>query len=135
MAATNTQRVQRAMQVLSEGLGPFVDARLSRTLGADWPAAVTGEGRPAPANARADTHFLLTAMIRGWRDGGFGDALGHAGRSWVSELLDARNRWAHNEAFSSDQTYRALDTAQLLLNAVGAGEQAADIDPLRQELM
>lgn len=41
-------------------------------------------------------------------------------RSWASELIDARNRWAHNEAFSTNQAYRALDTAQLLLNAVGA---------------
>jgi predicted AAA+ superfamily ATPase len=123
------------MQMLSDGLGPFIDGRLTSALGADWPDAVSGEGRSAPANARADTHFLLTAMIRSWRDGGFGDTLGHAGRSWVSELLDARDRWAHNEAFSTDQAYRALDTAQLLLNAVGSGELAAEIDPLRQELL
>jgi hypothetical protein len=135
MALTNTQRVQRAMQLLSDGLGPFVDGRLTQALGADWPAAVSVAGRPAPANARADTHFLLSAMIHSWREGGFGDTLGYAGRSWVSELLEARNRWAHNEAFSSDQAYRALDTAQLLLNAVAAGALAAEIDPLRQELL
>lgn len=135
MALTNTQRVQRAMQLLSDGLAPFVDGRLTRALGDDWPAAITAEGRTPPASAKRDTHFLLNAMIRSWRDAGFGDTLGHAGRSWVSELLDARNRWAHNEAFSTDQAYRALDTAQLLLNAVGAGEMAAEIDPLRQELL
>src|SRR5256714_5386157 len=73
-------------------------------------------------------------MIRLWRDG-FADTLGHAERSWVGELLDIRNRWAHNEAFTSDQTHRALDTAQLLLNAVSAGEQAAEIDRMRQELL
>ena len=135
MALTNTQRVQRAMQLLADGLGPFADSRLTQTLGENWPTLVTAEGRATTANPLADTHFLLNAMIHNWRDGGFGDTLGHNGRSWVSELLDARNRWAHNEAFSTDQTYRALDTAQLLLNAIGAGEQGAEIDPLRQELL
>ena len=135
MALTNTQRVQRAMQLLCEGLSPFVDSRLNQTLGEQWPALVSDKGRAAPANARADTHFLLTAMNHTWREAGFEDTLGHAGRSWVSELLEARSRWEHNEAFSSDQTYRALDTAQLLLNAVGSGALAAEIDPLRQELL
>ena len=135
MALTNTQRVQRAMQLLSDGLGPFVDSRLTQALGETWPALVTVEGRTTPPNPRGDTHFLLNAMIRSWRDGGFDDTLGHTGRSWVSELLDARNRWAHNEAFSTDQTYRTLETVQLLLNAIGAGEQGAEIDPMRQELL
>lgn len=135
MAQTNAQRVQQTLELLANGLGPFVDARLTQSFGDDWPQAVNNDGRPAPPNAKSDAHFLLVAMIRLWRDGGFGDMLGHSGRSWVSELLDVRNRWAHNEAFSSDQTYRALDTAQLLLNAVSAGGVAEEIDLMRQELL
>lgn len=135
MAQTNTQRIQQTLELVARGLGPFVDARLTQAFGDDWPQAVNSEGRPVPVNARADTHFLLVAMIRLWREGGFADILGHSGRNWVSELLEARNRWAHNEAFSSDQTYRALDTAQLLLNAVSAGELEGEIDVMRQELL
>ncbi len=97
------------------------DAARSATTG---PRPSSATGAPRRPNARADAQFLLKAMIRHWREGGFGDTLGHAGRTWVSELLDARNRWAHHEPFSTDQAYRALDTAQLLLNAVGAGEHA-----------
>lgn len=134
MAMTNSQRIQLAMQVLADGLGPYVDRCLTQRIGGDWPGAVSRDGR-VPANAKSDAQFLLRAMIALWRDGGFAETLGHAGRSWVGELLDMRNRWAHNESFSSDQAYRALDTVQLLLNAVGAGELASKIDPLRQDLL
>jgi len=134
MATTNSQRIQLAMQVLATGLGPHVDRCLTQRIGSDWPGAVSRDGR-VPSNATSDAQFLLKAMIALWREGGFADTLGHAGRSWVGELLDTRNRWAHNESFSSDQAYRALDTVQLLLNAVGAGELATKIDPLRQDLL
>src|SRR2546423_4129617 len=120
------------MQLVAQGLAPFVDQRLTQRVGGRWPDAV-GDGRAA-SGSKQDAQFLLKAMIRLWRDG-FADTLGHAERSWVGELLDIRNRWAHNEAFTSDQTHRALDTAQLLLNAVSAGEQAAEIDRMRQELL
>ncbi len=132
MAVTNSQRVQHAMQLLAQGLAPFVDARLTKRVGADWAQAV-GDGRGAPANAKADAQFLLKAMIRFWRDG-LDESLGHSGRSWVGELLDIRNRWAHNEAFTTQQTLRALDTAHLLLDAVSAPEQASQVDKMRQEL-
>src|SRR5436305_10548458 len=74
-------------------------------------------------------------MIHLWRDGGFGDVLGHSERSWVSELMEIRNRWAHNETFTTDQAYRALDIAQLLLNACNSGEHAGEIEKMRQELL
>ena len=88
-----------------------------------------------PESPRTDGYFLLKAMINLWRDGGFGDVLGHSERSWVSELMEIRNRWAHNETFTTDQAYRALDTAQLLLNACNAGEHASEIEKMRQELL
>ena len=133
MAVTNNQRIQLAMQLLANGLGPFVDQRLTRRFGSDWPSAVARDGR-VPPNAKADAYFLLKAMISLWREG-FGDTLGHSERSWVGELLDIRNRWAHNEAFSSDQAYRTLDTVALLLNACNAGELAGEIEKMRQELL
>ena len=41
-------------------------------------------------------------------------------RNYVRELIDARNRWAHQEPFSSDDAYRALDSAERLLQAISA---------------
>jgi hypothetical protein len=131
MALTNNQRIGRALELVAAGLGPFVDRMFSRRFGADWPSAVSDR---VPANAKADTYFLLRAMTAFWREG-FAETLGRTERSWAGELADIRNKWAHNEVFSSDQTLRALDTAQLLLNAVSAGEQAAEVDRMRQELL
>jgi predicted AAA+ superfamily ATPase len=122
------------MQLLAEGLGPFVDQRLAKRVGPSWVDAVADGGRVAPANAKTDSQFLLKAMIRFWREG-LDESLGHSGRSWVGELLDIRNRWAHNEQFSTDQTLRALDTTHLLLDAVNAPEEAAQVDKMRQDLL
>ena len=54
-------------------------------------------------------------MWESWNDV-FRLTLGPAERSLVSELRDHRNRWAHQEAFSSDDAYRALDSAGRLLS-------------------
>ena len=40
--------------------------------------------------------------------------LGRADRSLVNELRDHRNEWAHQHSFSSDNAYRALDSAGII---------------------
>ncbi len=45
------------------------------------------------------------------------------------------NQWAHNEQFSSNDAVRALDSVERLLNAVSAGDQAAEIGAMRMDLM
>lgn len=45
-----------------------------------------------------DPHFLLRVMWDHWNTV-FRTVLGHA-ESLVSELREARNRWAHNDSFS-----------------------------------
>ena len=52
----------------------------------------------------------------------------------MSELRDHRNKWAHQEAFSSDDTYRALDSSGRLLTAVSA-PQADEIEKMKTELL
>lgn len=52
----------------------------------------------------------------------------------VFELRDVRNKWAHNEAFTVDDTYRALDSIERLLVAVDASE-AADVGRSKEDLM
>ncbi len=49
-------------------------------------------------------------MWNQWNDV-FRKTLGQAERTLVSELREVRNRWAHQEPFSSDDAYRALDSA------------------------
>ena len=72
-------------------------------------------------------------MWDSWNDV-FRLTLGPAERSLVSELRDHRNKWAHQEAFSSDDTYRALDSSGRLLTAVSA-PQADEIEKMKTELL
>ncbi|MGI8550810.1 MAG: DUF499 domain-containing protein, partial [Dehalococcoidia bacterium] len=56
-----------------------------------------------------------------------------AERSLVNELLDARNRWAHQNPFSGDDADRALDSVARLLTAVSA-PQADEVGKMKMEL-
>ena len=83
--------------------------------------------------AEWDVAVLLKLMWESWNDV-FRKTLGHAERSLVSELRDHRNKWAHQESFSSDDAYRALDSAGRLLTAVSA-PQADEIEKMKMELL
>ncbi len=63
----------------------------------------------------------------------FRKTLGQAERSLVQELRDLRNKWAHQEPFSSDDADRALDSMARLLTAVSA-PQADDVNKMKMEL-
>jgi predicted AAA+ superfamily ATPase len=80
-----------------------------------------------------DVSVLLKLMWESWNDV-FRQTLGHTERSLISELRDYRNKWAHQETFSGDDTYRALDSAGRLLTAISA-PQADDIEKVKTELL
>ena len=138
MAITNQERVGKAMDLLRAGLAPFVereiqsavkntvvrmenirrfadDPNLSKKPIADW-----------------DVAALLKLMWETWNDV-FGRTLGRAERSLVQELRDWRNKWAHQEPFSSDDADRALDSMTRLLAAVSA-PQGDEIGKMKMEL-
>jgi predicted AAA+ superfamily ATPase len=138
MAPTNYERVTKAMELLRDGLGPYVQ----RELAALPPAAARDiETRYAPedramANRRVgawDVAALLKLMLGSWEPV-FGRTLGNAERNLAFELRDLRNRWAHQEKFSGDDAYRALDSAARLLAAVTA-PQADEVEKMKQELL
>jgi hypothetical protein len=79
--------------------------------------------------SKTDPQFLLQVIMQEW--GAFKDVLSRAEQGFASELREARNRWAHGDAFSADDTYRALDTMERLLAAVDATEDAAEVRRLR----
>jgi len=129
MADTNNERVGKTLSLLAQGLAPFVDRECGLKYGSDWENAVPGDG----ARSKTDVQFLLRAMTSTWREV-FERTLGRMERNYVSELIDARNRWAHQELFSSDDAYRALDSAERLLLAVNAGEQATEVGRMKHDL-
>src|SRR5450759_5350715 len=139
MAITNYERVGKALELLRDGLLPFNERELSAKYGKYWITKVTDgwqhdlswpDGADLP---NMDAALLLRLMWEQWNDV-FRDTLGHAERSLVSELREVRNQWAHQESFSTDDAYRALDSAGRLLTAVSA-PQADEIEKMKSELL
>ena len=139
MAITNHERVGKALDLLEAGLGPFVDREVkgaleSRRLDAfklrDYAEDPVLANKPT---SEWDVAGLLRLMWATWNEV-FRTILGRADRSLVSELRDHRNKWAHQESFSSDDAYRALDSVGRLLAAVSA-PQSEELERLKMELL
>lgn len=140
MAQSNHERVGKALELLNTGLWSFVERELRAVHGDRWiemAEAGLREGR-APARRKNeaphwDTQALLTVMWDQW-NAVFKKTLGPAERTLVSELRDVRNKWAHQEQFSSDDAYRTFDSIARLLAAVSAPE-ASEVERQKQELL
>lgn len=131
MALTNKERIGRMLEVLAVGLKPVVEQEFTKAYGPSWVATVAAEKDVATGSVGSsdpnDPQFLLNAIQFHWRST-LGKTLGVAERNYVAELRDTRNRWAHGagKPFSTDDVYRAFDTAERLLRAVAA-PQADDL--------
>jgi hypothetical protein len=106
--------VGKAMDLLKQGLSPFVERELKSSYKDKAIAEARrhlGEFRPLPKEGTRewDVAALLKVMWGAWNDV-FRGKLGPAELSLVNELRGLRNRWAHRETFSDD-AYRALDSA------------------------
>src|SRR5258708_21417313 len=139
MAQSNRERVGKALELLSSGLRPFVEREMKAVHGDRWKDvaqnnvwADRGQHRRA-AEPLQDVHGIFTIMWDQWNDV-FSKHLGRADRTLISKLRDVRNRWAHQEPFTTDDAYRALDSTHRLLSAVSAPE-AAEVDRQKQELL
>jgi hypothetical protein len=105
MESNERAAVRRGLDALKPYLAAFV---------AQWSA----KRRVAPDS---DIAGLLKTILDQW-DESFRSHLPRAARSYVHELLDIRNRWAHEEEFSSVEVNRALDTMRQLAAAMGVPE-------------
>ena len=138
MAITNYERVGKAMELLRQGLQPFIEREFQAQYGKYWVTSVTSGWRNELNWTDDDTpHLDVAALLRlmweQWNEV-FRKTLGFAERSLVSELRDHRNKWAHQAPFSTDDAYRALDSAARLLTAVSA-PQADEIERMKMELL
>ena len=137
MAITNQDRVGKAMELLRTGLAPFVEREFKsqhQAQAAEAARRYFGDDRTTAKKpvAEWDVAALLKLMWEAWNEL-FGKTLGRAERSLVQELRDCRNKWAHQEPFSSDDADRALDSMARLLTAVSA-PQADDVNKMKLEL-
>lgn len=126
MASTNHQRVTVALEALTEGLIPYVEGKLRAIYRDRWVRTALGSFRDEHTRAGSDgssvvwdAHALLTVMWDQW-NAVFRNDLSHSERSLVSELREYRNKWAHQQQFDFDDTFRILDSTRRLLEAVKA---------------
>jgi hypothetical protein len=138
MAATNHERVGNALDLLRAGLGPFVEREIKAAMkdGTSIPSLQALASDPLIKDKPItdwDAALLLKVMWESWNEV-FRKTLGPAERGLVGELRGHRNKWAHQEPFTSDDAYRALDSAGRLLMAVSA-PQSRDLERIKMELL
>jgi hypothetical protein len=137
MAISNRDRIDRGLQFVVIGLSPFVEHAMSEVApGGDWIALIKSRDEAKHGSAknldRNDPALLLRVVTEETQV--FKKYLSRPESAFASELREIRNKWAHAEAFSSDDTYRALDTMERLLTVVGAPLQADEVRKIRLDL-
>src|SRR5262245_19429756 len=114
-------KVRKALDHLREGLKPFVEREMRSKLGPHWQNDAEYKlklhaGRDGSVNW--DTQALLKAIGHEYWNDVFRNSLQQIDRNYAIELKDVRNKAAHDEPFTNDDAYRAIDTAQRLLESV-----------------
>ena len=147
MAKSNVEIVTTGLDVLLAGLRPYVLRELKGRYGERWwktavedvlRGTVRSEARWAQMSDEErfellDIQAILTIMTSCWNDV-FQGQLGYVGRSYIGELREVRNNWAHQRAFTAEDAFRAMDTMQRLLGMTG-GDGQEDLKKLSQELL
>ncbi|MGW9550874.1 Swt1 family HEPN domain-containing protein [Citricoccus zhacaiensis] len=146
MALSNRDRIGQMLDVLAPALQHFIASVIDPELqdGQSWVSLVAArdlkkgiEGKTyEPEDVQVQLRMLtenIPHQVRGgWYP--FDGKLSRVHQSYASELRDVRNDWAHSKAFTNDDAYRALDTAERLLTAIGAGARATAVGQIRTNL-
>ncbi len=123
----DTPERARVRQVLDE-LKPVLSSFLSG-LGL-LPGTVAGTGQ----RREQDVQALLRRVLDCW-DAALSERLPRVARTYVHELIDVRNRWAHEEPFSDRDVRRARDTADQLVFVLKRSSAPRDVaEPLERAM-
>jgi Swt1-like HEPN len=117
MAITNKERIGRALDLLREGLYPFVEREMLSIHNKYWEKQASSHlcedrnlKRSIAQRLQEDVADLINVIFGEWRTV-FGQTLGNAEKNIVGELKVLRNDWAHGRNFSTDDTlFTARDT-------------------------
>ena len=138
MAKSTRQHVFEGMELLPEGLISFVEKRMESQITGHWQVQVVERVRglrpTSDGQVNWDQQGLLQVMMAFWKEA-FSMVLGHTERSYISELLEVRNKLSHNENFTYDDAERALDSMRRLLEAVSAKDVAEKISTARDTIL
>ncbi len=135
MVMPNPERLRRALDHLRDGLRPPCVLTWQSYFGDDWLNEVNKKSRTPDRNVSPDdVAFLLLGLKLTWDDI-WRHQFGPTERSLVFEIAEVRNRWAHQDPLSSDDTVRALDSMERLLEKFGDADEHRKIRELRRDLM
>jgi Swt1-like HEPN/Protein of unknown function (DUF499) len=146
MATSNRDRVNKMFETAAPAFDAFLQKTLADKLtdGADWTLLVAArdeqKGILGKEYSRADPQVQLRMLTEniphqlkpGWYP--FDGLLSQVHKSYASELRKYRDDFAHNKPFSDDDAYRALDTCERLLVAVGDATAAGEVASIRLNL-
>ena len=134
MVMPHNERVGRGLDAVRDGIGPICEVAWRAAYGDGWLAEVHSRDRGAAGMPDPnDLVFLLKGMQNTWQEV-WRQRLGQAEGAYTSELRDFRNTWAHQGQFSTDDSYRMLDTAERLLQAFSAADQLKTVQALKRDL-
>ena len=140
MGLSNKERIGKALDSLRQSLYPYFEQKMQEVHSSTWAEKATSHlkeyqksKQQADDIIREDVSALLTVVNREW-DKVFRNSLSQPDRSLVNELIEVRNQWAHQSTFSTDDTYRAVDSVFRLLKSMSSS-QVADVEKQRQDVL
>jgi hypothetical protein len=138
MAKSFRDRIGELLEILRGPLSAYALSKLKDRYGEDWEKAAKSilskkTNQDQPENpAEWDILSWMHLYIGGWKDL-FSQVLSLNHRSYLFELKDIRNEWAHQKPLTFDNTYRAYDTAELFLSAINSPE-AERVKEVKEQL-
>ena len=127
------QRVEKAVEALRVGLGPYVGKHMRDRHGNHW-RHYASRARGDESGGELDVYALLKTLLDNWNDLFRHDDGLRRARSFISLAMDARNRAAHfTGEMSAREALRYLDALREVAAAVGAVRQAGIIEKLYDE--
>ncbi|MCA9016267.1 MAG: hypothetical protein KDA77_13125 [Planctomycetaceae bacterium] len=139
--AGDNERIKLTLDLLGTGLYPIIEQEMKAVYQDDWIARAKESFRNSPLTSqpegdaiRWDAHSTLLILWDHWNSV-FRNRLTPLERSYVGELREFRNRWAHQSQINTDDTLRILDTAARLLSASGSIQEARQLQKERDQLL
>lgn len=143
MTIDTRQIIGGSVDDLAEGLRPFIERVFAERLpdGPSWVQILAHKdelaGRPTSHHHANDVGLMLRVMTEKLGNLGypFDGRISRQATNWASEMREVRNKHAHQVEFSLAETYRALDSAELILREVGAVDEAQRIAARKPEVL
>lgn len=132
MQLSNSDRIGQSLTLLSQALSPYVEEKMREVYKDEWFDNAkqyllrNNNFNRSDEEIFQDVHVLLTIINKQF-DRVFKKYLSSE-RGLVSELIEVRNKWAHNNRFLAEDAFRDLDSIHRLLVKIGAEQEKVVYD-------